>query len=43
MVVSKVNYEFDFFEIRENTRGIIDEKREKKDSFSNEHKVFIYQ
>lgn len=43
MVVSKVNCEFDFFKIRGNARGIIDEKREKNDSFSNEHKVFIYQ
>ena len=29
MDVSKVNYEFIFFEIRGNARGIINEKREK--------------
>ena len=38
MVVSKVNCEFDFFEIRGNTRGIIDEKREKMIRFQTNTK-----
>ena len=38
MVVSKVNCEFDFFEIRGNARGIIDEKRKKMIRFQTNTK-----
>ena len=38
MVVSKVNCEFDFFEIRGNAQGIIDEKREKMIRFQTNTK-----